>query len=144
VGKQSSKAAQERLIHTVNNKSHNQRSYARVIFNRSARLIFTDRVYEQNKIRDLSLIGIYLEGRFEAQLGDKCTVEIQETGPTTSLTLTIAATVVRIEPRGVGLKFEDMKQDTYMFLQTMILYATKDPLSVAEEFREDFPPKHLD
>jgi len=114
-----------------------------VIFNRTARLILDDKVFEGVKIRDLSLIGLFLEGTFEVKPGDTCSVEIKETGPTTSLVLIISATVVRIESGGIGLKFVNMKQDAYMFLQTMILYATQDPVSVAEEFLEDFPPKNI-
>jgi len=127
----------------VKNKGQNKRTYARVAFNRTARLILADKVFDGGQIRDLSLIGLFLEGTFEVKPGDSCTVEIQETGPTSSLVLTISATVVRIEPDGIGLKFENMKQDAYMFLQTMILYATQDPVSVAEEFLEDFPPKNI-
>ena len=127
----------------MKNKSQNKRTYARVAFNRTARLILADKVFDGGQIRDLSLIGLFLEGTFEVKPGDSCTVEIQETGPTSSLVLTISATVVRIEPDGIGLKFENMKQDAYMFLQTMILYATQDPVSVAEEFLEDFPPKNI-
>jgi len=86
-------------------------------------------------------MGLYLCGTFDVSPGAACTVEIQENGPTSSLTLTIEAIVVRIDADGIGLKFENMKQDAYMFLQTMILYSTKDPVAVAEEFLEDFPPR---
>ena len=127
----------------MKNKGQNKRTYARVVFNRTARLVLDDKVFEGGQIRDLSLIGLFLEGMYEVKPGDTCTVEIQETGPTSSLALTISATVVRVESGGIGLKFENMKQDAYMFLQTMILYATQDPVAVAEEFLEDFPPKNI-
>jgi len=124
----------------VKKQTQDHRSYARVTFNRKATLTIGEKVYRDKQIRDLSLIGLYLVGHFDASPGTPCTVEIQEQGPTSSLTLTIDATVVRVEENGIGLKFENMKQDAYMFLQTMILYATPDPLAVAEEFCEDFPP----
>ena len=127
----------------MKNKAQNKRTYARVVFDRTARLKLDDKVFEGGKIRDLSLIGLFLEGSFDLKPGDICTVEIQETGPSSSLALIISATVVRVESGGIGLKFVDMKQDAYMFLQTMILYATQDPVSVAEEFLEDFPPKNI-
>lgn len=124
-------------------QTQDNRSYARVVFNRKACLTIGEKIYRDKQIRDLSLIGLYLQGRFDVSPGAPCTVEIQEDGPTSSLTLTISATVVRVEESGIGLKFENMKQDSYMFLQTMILYATRDPVSVAEEFLEDFPPTPL-
>ena len=124
----------------MTSKKQNQRSYARVKYNRSARLVLDGRLYENSTIRDLSLTGLFLEGSFASTPGDTCTIEIEESGPTSSLVLKIAATVVRVEQDGIALKFEEMKPDSYMFLQTMILYATQDPLAVAQEFLEDFPP----
>ena len=121
------------------NSRQDHRSYCRVDFNRTASLIIGEKKYRNKQIRDLSLIGLFLLGEFEAAPGDPCTVEILEKGPTSSLTLTISATVARVEEDGIGIKFEKMPHDTYMFLQTMILYATPDPLAVAEEFSEDFP-----
>ncbi len=119
---------------------NNKRSYARVIFDRSATLVLHDKLYLKQRIRNLSLIGMFIEGHFEAIVGDLCTIEIHESGKHTSLVLSFAAKVVRVEKEGLGLEFQDMEDDSYMFLQTMILYATQDPLSVAEEFLEDFSP----
>ncbi|HHB76269.1 MAG TPA: PilZ domain-containing protein [Desulfobulbus sp.] len=121
-------------------KSKDKRSYARVLFNRKARLILHDKVYEDQPIKNLSLIGMFIAGSFDAALNDICTVELHETGRHTCLTLSFIAKIVRVEKDGLGLEFENMQPDSYMFLQTMILYATQDPLSVAEEFLEDFPP----
>ncbi len=121
-------------------KNKNKRSYARVIFHRTARLILHDKVYEEKRIKNLSIVGLFLAGKFDASIGDPCTIELHETGHQASLILTFSAKVVRVEPDGLGLEFLEMKPDSYMFLQTMILYATKDPLGVAEEFLEDFPP----
>jgi hypothetical protein len=111
-----------------------------VIFHRTARLILHDKVYEEKRIRNLSIVGLFLAGKFDAAIGDLCTIELHETGHHASLILTFSAKVVRVESDGIGLEFFEMKPDSYMFLQTMILYATKDPLGVAEEFLEDFPP----
>ena len=123
---------------TQNN--NNKRSYARVLFNRTVRLTVRGKIYEGQKIRNLSLVGLFLTGKFDAAVEDPCTLELHETGPNACLILTFSAKVVRVEPEGLGLEFLEMKPDSYMFLQTMILYATKVPLSVAEEFLEDFPP----
>ena len=121
-------------------KNKDKRSYARVLFNRKARLILHGRIYEERPIKNLSLIGMFVAGSFDAELHDICTVELHETGRHTCLTLSFIAKIVRIEKDGLGLEFENMQPDSYMFLQTMILYATQDPLSIAEEFLEDFPP----
>ena len=114
-----------------------------MILHRTARLILHGKIFEQQKIRNLSIIGVFLEGSFEAAIGDSCSIELHETGHHASLILSFSATVVRVEQDGLGLEFLEMKPDSYMFLQTMILYATKDPLGVAEEFLEDFPPGRM-
>ena len=121
-------------------KRKDKRSYARVLFNRKARLILHCRTYEEQPVRNLSLIGMFIAGSFDAKVNDICTVELRESGRHTCLTLSFTAKIVRVEKEGLGLEFEKMQPDSYMFLQTMILYATQDPLSVAEEFLEDFPP----
>jgi hypothetical protein len=36
-----------------------------------------------------------------------------------------------------------MEDDSYMFLQTMVLYSSDDPLGVAEDFFEDFNPNSV-
>ncbi len=121
-------------------KRKDKRSYARVLFNRKARLILHGQTYEEQPVRNLSLIGMFIVGSFDAKVNDVCTVELRESGRHTCLTLSFTAKIVRVEKEGLGLEFENMQPDSYMFLQTMILYATQDPLSVAEEFLEDFPP----
>ncbi len=121
-------------------KRDNKRSHARVLFNRKVRLIIHGRVYEEQPVKNLSLTGMFVTGTFAASINDDCTVELRETGPNSCLTLKFSARVIRVEQDGLGLEFHDMQPDSYMFLQTMILYATRDPLSVAEEFLEDFPP----
>ena len=120
-------------------KSKDKRSYARVLFNRKAGLILHGRTYEEQEVKNLSLIGMFIAGSFDAEVNDVCTVELRETGLHTCLTLSFTAKIVRVEKDGLGLEFQNMQPDSYMFLQTMILYATQDPLSVAEEFLEDFP-----
>jgi len=49
------------------------------------------------------------------------------------------ARVVRTDSEGIGLRFTEMTEDAYRFLQTMVLYYTDDPYGVATEFLEDFP-----
>ncbi len=129
-----------KVTHTARMKRKDKRSYARVIFNRKAKLILHGRIYEEQPVKNLSLIGMFIAGSFDTEVNDICDVELREIGRHTCLTLNFTAKIVRVEKDGLGLEFKNMQPDSYMFLQTMILYATQDPLSVAEEFLEDFLP----
>jgi len=42
---------------------------------------------------------------------------------------------------GIGITFTNMEDDSFMFLQTMILYSSDDPIGVAEHFLENFVPR---
>ncbi len=121
----------------------NKRSFTRVIFHRTAKLVLYGTVFEEQQIRDLSILGLFLEGEFDAEVDDLCTLELHETGRHSSLILTFSAKIARVEQDGLALEFLEMEPDSYMFLQTMILYSTENPLGVAEEFLEDFPPKPM-
>ena len=107
---------------------------------RKANLLLNGRRYEDQPIRVLSLLGMFIAGSFDASVYDICTVELRETGSNSCLTMNFTARIARVEQDGMVLEFQDMQPDSYMFLQTIILYATPDPLRVAEEFLGDFPP----
>lgn len=117
----------------------NRRRFSRVLFNRTARLYLGGRRYEHEKIRDLSIGGVFVEGQYKANPGEICELELHESGRHSSLILRFTARIVRITDDGVALEFIDMGPDAYMFLQTMVLYSSDDPYTVAQEFLDDFP-----
>jgi len=115
------------------------RRFTRVILSRSARLTINGQVHPREKVHDLSLGGMFVEGAYQARPGDPCQVEFFEEGRRSCLVLRMEARVVRCEAGGLALEFVDMPEDSYRFLQTMVLYASDDPLGVSKEFLEDFP-----
>jgi len=115
------------------------RRFTRVIFSRTAKLIYQAKTHEEGQVYNLSLGGLFLEGQYNVNVKDLCELELHETGRHSCLILTFQTQVVRIEPHGLALKFLDMPLDSYSFLQTMVLYSTDDPYGVSLEFLEDFP-----
>ncbi len=117
-----------------------KRRFARVLFERTVRFTLNGVVYRDMKIRNLSIGGLFVPGDFPGvAAGDRCQLELHETGRHSCLILRFGARVVRTERDGIGLRFTEMTEDAYRFLQTMVLYYTDDPYGVAREFLEDFP-----
>ncbi len=120
-----------------------KRRYSRVVLQRTARLRFQGNQFDEQRIRNLSLGGLFLEGQYPLTPGDPCDLELQEQGRHSSLILRFKVRVSRVETDGLGLMFTFMEQDSFMFLQTMVLYATDDPYGIAQEFFEDFSSLRL-
>ncbi len=115
------------------------RRFTRVIFCRTAKLILGEKTYEERQVYNLSLGGLFLEGRYSVNVGEACELELHETGRHSCLILKFQVRVVRVEENGLALEFLNMPVDSYSFLQTMVLYSTDDPFGVSLEFLEDFP-----
>ena len=116
-----------------------RRRFSRVILERRARLFLGNNRYDMAMIRNLSIGGLFLEGQYPVDIDETGTLELHETGRNSSLILRFGARVVRTGNQGIALRFTHMEPDSYMFLQTMVLYATDDPYGVALEFMDDFP-----
>jgi hypothetical protein len=118
-----------------------KRRHSRVIFTRSVKLFTQGKLQGQFPARNLSLGGLFVEGEINIPVGEDCRLELHETGRRSSLILNFCGTIRRKEKDGVGVKFTNMEDDSFMFLQTMVLYSSDDPIGVAEHFLEDFVPK---
>lgn len=121
-------------------RSPEKRRHARVIFNRSVHLFVQEKSHGRYPARNLSMGGLFVEGALNLPVGEDCRLELHETGRHSCLILTFSGKIQRCEKDGVGVTFTGMEDDSYMFLQTMVLYSSDDPLGVAEDFIEDFNP----
>lgn len=123
--------------------SPEKRRHTRVIFNRSVKLFIKEKSHGQYPARNLSLGGLFVEGDISIPVGEACRLELHETGRHSSLILTFLGKIQRHEKDGIGVKFISMEDDSFMFLQTMVLYSSDDPLGVAENFFENFVPNSV-
>lgn len=121
--------------------SPEKRKHPRVIFTRSVKVYAHNQLQGHFPARNLSLSGLYIEGASDLPIGTECRLELHETGRKSSLIVTFFATVRRRDGQGVGVQFTNMEDDSFMFLQTMVLYSSDDPIGVAEHFLEGFFPK---
>lgn len=116
------------------------RRYTRVIFTRYVKLFLKGKLLGKYPARNLSQGGLFIEGDINVPIGEDCGLELYETGRHSSLILNFSGKIVRHEQGGVGVEFTSMKEDSFMFLQTMVLYSSDDPIGVAERFLEGFVP----
>jgi len=113
----------------------------RVIFTRTVKVFSQEKLHGQFPARNLSQRGLFIEGVTDISVGQDCRLELYETGHRSSLILKFSCTVRRKAEDGIGVSFTGMEDDSFMFLQTMVLYSSDDPVGVAEHFLEDFIPK---
>ncbi|MBM9513897.1 PilZ domain-containing protein [Desulfogranum marinum] len=116
-----------------------KRRHTRVIFTRTVRMSVNDSVVGEFPARNLSMGGLFIgDAALADVVEEECQLELREKGEHSSLILKFSAKVVRVEPAGIAVEFTDMEDDSFMFLQTMVLYASDDPIGIAKDFLEDF------
>lgn len=112
------------------------RRFTRVNFRQTVQLDFGERQYEQQLISNLSLGGMYIKGRFEQRPGDLCTVTLRPSWPEMPTDFRAKGSVVWVTDEGMAIEFVSMGYDSFLFLQTVLLYEAEDPTAVSTEFTE--------
>ena len=114
------------------------RRFTRINFEQDVRLDFGENHYEQSTC-NLSLGGLCVRGHFAQELGDCCKIEMRQTG-TSGPTVDFQAKgkVVWISNENMAVEFTEMQYDSFLFLQTALIYKAEDPLLVSCEFCRDF------
>jgi len=112
-----------------------RRRYSRVKIDCSAWLTVNNVREKVERVCDLSMGGVCILCQSTLEPGDMCDFELQDSNIAYHCT---ARVVWRTDDR-LALEFVGMATDSYLFLQTMVLYHANDPLDVVEEFQEDFP-----
>ena len=115
-----------------------RRRYSRVAVNRTGCLYAGGKEQHFAKIRDLSIGGACIKGKSSFSPGLRCELELQEDGRHSSRVFRLSAQIVRKNYDELALEFIDMDKESYMFLQTVLLYHVDDPLSIAAEFQDEF------
>lgn len=123
---------------TANNHDQERRRYSRVPINRTGCLYAGDGKQYCAKIRDLSIGGACIKGKSSLGPGVRCELELQENRRHSSQVIRLSAQIVRKNIDELALQFIDMDKESYMFLQTLLLYHVDDPLTIVSEFQDEF------
>jgi len=117
----------------------NKRKFSRIEFSQRANIKFQGTNYENCMIKDLSLTGMFVFGTFSQQEGNKCLIKYSQTSSTSHFYFKAAARVVRKNEEGIGIIFTSMPPNSYMLLETTLLYESKDPLSIGLQLPDNCP-----
>ena len=116
-----------------------RRRHSRVAFNHSAWLTVQNKRHSFDQMADLSMGGACIKGVAPLKPGDICDLELHEEGRHSCRIAKYCSRVIRKGGNKLALEFVDMDADSYMYLQTMILYHAEDPFDVVDDFQDDFP-----
>lgn len=125
-------------IFAPNTFTPNKRHHVRVPFVKSVKVKGQDTNQGCFAAKNLSLGGIYLAGSAPVPVGDDCRVELHASGRQASLIYPICGTIVHQDDKGFGVRFTGMEERCFMFLQTMMLYGSEDPIAMAECFVDSY------
>ena len=114
-----------------------RRKNARVKFKTTVNLQFNDHLYEQCAISNLSVKGLFAQGITDRNQGEKCKINLQLTGSSSELILTMTGVIVRTTPEGIGIHFEEINFDSFYHLKNIVYYNSEDPDSLTEDYVED-------
>lgn len=124
---------------TTQMDSQERRRYSRVAVHRGGWLSGQNKKQRFDQVRNLSMGGACLQGRNKLQPGDFCKLELHEDGRHSTRIIKLCGRVIRASSDDVAIQFVQMDLESYMFLQTMVLYNAVDPLGIVSEFQEEFP-----
>lgn len=100
-----------------------RRREVRVVFRATARLKFDDdRIYDNCRTSNISVSGVFVEGVVGVAVWDKCAVDFQLVGRSSSLVLALQGQVVRVQDDGVALQFDEVDEDSFCHLQNIVYY----------------------
>lgn len=116
-----------------------RRRYSRVVFDCSGWLTAHDKRQHFEQVCNLSMGGACLHGPTSLRSGDMCDFELHEAGLRFCRIVKFCARVIWTGSNKLALEFVHMDVENYMFLQTLVLYNTDDPLGAVTEFQDTFP-----
>lgn len=118
---------------------YTKRRFIRIDVIQQARLDFENAEYKSCQIKNLSLTGMYVTGEFQQQVDDECIIRYSQTCSSSHFYFKAKARVVRADDKGVAVEFISMPLDSYMLLQTTLLYESVDPLEIGLQLPDDCP-----
>lgn len=104
-----------------------RRKSTRVFFQTLANLHFADAEFSGCETSDLSIKGVFVPGISGRKIGDRCAVELQLSGASHEISLNMQGEVVRVEAKGLGIKFSEIDLDSFYHLKNIVYYNSENP-----------------
>ncbi len=110
-----------------------RRNFLRVPF-KSETILKTQDVRIEGKIKNLSLVGAFIETPEKMKRGTEVEIEFILDDPPPAVSVTLNAKVVRLEPEGIAIQFTGMSMEVYERLRDVIAEIHGDKRKVVAEF----------
>jgi len=119
-----------------------KRRFFRIHFKRQVQLDFFTEVYDECLVKNISLGGMFVIGKFPHKVDDECHVSIVQKSKTTNFTFKALAKIVRQDDEGIALQFISMSFESLVLLELILLYEPRDKSSDTEiKLPSDLPFK---
>ena len=98
------------------------RKNSRVEFRAVVHLDFPNRSHADCETRDLSIKGVFVIGVTGHAVGEHCAIFLRLVGSTRLATVAIKGRIVRVDPDGIALHFDEMDLDSFSHLKNIIYF----------------------
>ncbi|GAB4341490.1 MAG: hypothetical protein Kow0089_15930 [Desulfobulbaceae bacterium] len=116
-----------------------ERRNTRLHCDRRVEMEFIGEGYENCRVRDISLSGMYVLGDFSDQPGRACHLRLIPGKTSPGPGMLAEAKLVRRDAKGAAVAFRSMDFESYMSLQTFLFEAADDPSLVDRLLDESCP-----
>ena len=103
-----------------------KRRHQRIYFERQVQIDFFTEVNNQCEVKNISLSGMFVTGKFSDNVEDQCNVSLIQKGNNIYLILEALAKVVRQEDEGIALEFTSMSFESLLSLEIILLYQERE------------------
>ena len=123
----------------MNIKFENRRKFHRINFDGQVNLDFMGGQQDDCQIKNLSLTGMFVNGNFQQQHAENCSVNIVDKTKSNKTNLRASAEVVWWSNKGIAFKFTSMTLDSYMLLVSTLINNAEQPAILLHEFPKSCP-----
>jgi hypothetical protein len=110
-----------------------KRKFSRVPFLIKVKVNWRDKQIT-GEIGNLSLRGMFIQMPPTIPMGESLVVNLQLTGDSSDLKVSIGGKVVRDTPEGIGIEFEQIDLDSFIHLRNIVAYNSGNADHIDEEF----------
>lgn len=120
--------------------NQDKRASFRINLKRQVQLAFSSKVYDNCKMDNIALGGIFVTGTFSHKVAEPCLVTIHQESNAGSLSVTAQAQITHKTEQGIGLQFLSMSFEDMVSLELMLLYEPcKMPHGSERQLPTDLP-----
>lgn len=117
-----------------------KRTSFRIDVERQVQLVFPSKVYNNCKMHNISLGGMFVTGTFAAKVPEQCLVTIHQESKAGSLSVNAQARITHKTEKGIGLQFLSMSFEDMVALELILLYEPYEtPPSNERQLSTDLP-----